>query len=123
MIKHACRTEKISYRVGEFSWAMLPISGRNKLPSGGTGPLFTQADYLSRQCLNRGDPSLYPEGFSQICLRWGMMEVDLLLSHLNRKSEQICDQDQELLADAPELLWYALIYGASFPKASSLSSA
>ncbi|CAJ0928111.1 unnamed protein product [Ranitomeya imitator] len=44
-----------------------------------------EADFLSRQVLDSGEWSLYPEIFHQICCRWGTLDVDLMPSRLNSK--------------------------------------
>lgn len=44
-----------------------------------------QAVFLSRQHLDPGERSLYPEVFQDLCCRWGAPSVDLLALGFNNK--------------------------------------
>lgn len=61
-------------------------------------------DNLSCQTLDQGEWSLYPDVFSQICLCWATLAVDLLFTHLNRKVSSFVVRARHLLADVTDAL-------------------
>ncbi|CAJ0949668.1 unnamed protein product [Ranitomeya imitator] len=56
------------------------------------------ADFLSRQGLAKGEWSLHPAVFNQICLRWGTPVVDLMASRMNHKVPQFVARSWDHLA-------------------------
>lgn len=48
-----------------------------------------EANYLSRQDLHPGELGLHPDIFHQIAMGWGLPEVDLMASRLNKKVDAL----------------------------------
>ncbi|XP_041435826.1 uncharacterized protein LOC121399363 [Xenopus laevis] len=76
-----------------------------------------EADYLSRQTLDPGEWSLKQEVFTLITERWGIPEIDLMASRVNRKVQQFmsrCRDPLALAVDAMTAPWEFQL-GYAFP--------